>query len=274
VAATDPAPRPPGATSRWADNAGLRIHFADARPDAPGDAVVVIPGFGEDIDDHADLLEDLAPRRVVAVDLRGRGRSDVPAEGYDLEAHASDIEAAVTAAGLGRVHLMTYSRGTAYGLSWAFANVGRITSLTIADYPPAQLVPPADLPTLAAERIWKGRRMTDRMPVAAVTRMVADAVAVDFWAELAALEVPVLVIRGGRGRIVMVDEETTERYRATVRDLELVTFEESGHDLWRPDPHRFAATFVSFLERVERAGGRMGPATPAPVPGTPAAGSA
>jgi len=238
--------------SHWADNDGVRIHYVDHRADAAGPAVLVVPGFGEDVDDHLDLLDAVAPRRAIAVDLRGRGRSDVPERGYDLAAHAADIDAAVASAGTDRVHLMTYSRGTAYGLSWAFAHVERLASLTIGDYPPAQLIPPANLPELAAARIWKGRRMTDRMPAGAVAQMVADATAVEFWEELGDLRVPVLVVRGGGGRVQMIDDTTAARYESTVHDLELTTFHESGHDLWRPDPDRFATVFVAFLDRVDR----------------------
>ena len=91
--------------------------------------------------------------------------------------------------------------------------------------------------------------MTDRVPAPVMEAIVADARAVDLWHELAALDRPVLLIRGGAGG--MVDDAAEARYRETITDLDVVCFAESGHDLWSPDPHRFAATVAAFLDRVE-----------------------
>ena len=234
----------------WAVHGEVRVHYLEARPEGRGPAVLIVPGFGEEAADHHELLAALAPRRAVAVDLRGRGPSTAPPDGYRLEGHVGDLEAAATAAGLGRVHVVTYSRGTTYGLAWALAHPDRVASITIGDYPAAQLVPPASWVDKAARRIWRGRPMTDRMSRASMAAMVNDAVSVEFWDALAGLARPVQVIRGGNGG--MVDDTTAARYASAVADLRMVTFESSGHDLWSPDPQRFPTTVRSFLDEVDR----------------------
>jgi non-heme chloroperoxidase len=237
--------------SAWATNGELRLHYLDARPSAPGAAVVVLPGFGEEALDHTELLEALAPRRVIAVDLRGRGRSTVAAVRYRIEDHVEDLAAIIAASGIDRLHLVTYSRGTTYGLGWALAHLDQVASITIGDYPAAQIVPPSSFSEMAGQRRWKGRPMSDRMPLGAIAAMARDATAVEFWDALAEVRQPMLLIRGG-ARGAMVTDTVAERYRRTVRDLRVVTFEESGHNLWRPDPYRFPATVSSFLDDVER----------------------
>ena len=239
--------------SRWAPNGDMRLHYLDARPSAGGAAVVVVPGFGEEAADHLDLVAALAPRRAVVVDLRGRGPSGRAAAGrYRMEDHVADLEAVVEHAGVERAHVVSYSRGTTYGLGWAVVHRDRVVSVAIGDYPAGQIVPPPDFPAMVRRRIWRGRPMTDRVPEPVVEALLADAVAVDLWDELGALDRPVLVIRGGAGG--MIDDAIEDRYRGAVRDLRVVCFEESGHDLWSPDPDRFAQTVRGFLDEVEGAG--------------------
>ena len=57
--------------------------------------VLVVPGMGEYADEYDWLLDALGDRRVVIVDVRGRGRSDVPDTGYRWEDHIGDLRAAV-----------------------------------------------------------------------------------------------------------------------------------------------------------------------------------
>ncbi|MCU4183497.1 alpha/beta hydrolase [Acidiferrimicrobium sp. IK] len=242
--------------SRWAANGSVSLHYLDRRADRHEPAVLFVPGFGEDAGDYVAMLDAVAPRRALAVDLRGRGRSTVPAAGYRIEDHVADLDAIVADAGLGPVHLVTYSRGTAYGLGWALSGGGRqggpsarVASITIGDYPPAHLVPPDNLAEIAATRRWRKRVMTDRMPATAIAAMVRDAVAVDWWSEMAACDAPVMVIRAGPGG--MVGDEVEAMYRDRIPGVRMVTFADSGHDLWSPDADRFAATLVSWLDELE-----------------------
>jgi hypothetical protein len=43
------------------------------------------------------------------------------------------------------------------------------------------------------------------------------------------------------------------RYRERIPGIEIVDFEGSGHDLWRPDPHAFGRTLREFFARVDAA---------------------
>jgi pimeloyl-ACP methyl ester carboxylesterase len=90
VSRCDREPRRTGPASRWTHNGAVRLHYLEARPPAPGTAVLVVPGFGEEAADHFPLVEALSPRHAIVVDLRGRGPSAVPADGYRIEDHIRD----------------------------------------------------------------------------------------------------------------------------------------------------------------------------------------
>lgn len=100
--------------SVFVDNAGVRLHVLDNGRTSAAPPVVVVPGFGECAQEYAWLLDRLTDRRVLAVDLRGRGRSDAPDAGYAWEDHVGDLAAIVDALELRQPALVAFSRGSSY----------------------------------------------------------------------------------------------------------------------------------------------------------------
>jgi 3-oxoadipate enol-lactonase len=87
-----------------------RLHVSDGGSGDP--AVVLIHGLGGTLDVWRDELAHLRrSRRAVALDLRGHGLSDAPADagGYSIDGLAADIEAVVHALSLRRVVLIGHS---------------------------------------------------------------------------------------------------------------------------------------------------------------------
>ena len=72
-------------------------------------------------------------RRLVALDLRGRGGSDKPAHGYDLEHHCRDIDGVLNHLGLERVVLMGHSLGAYICLAYAATRPQRTDRLILVD---------------------------------------------------------------------------------------------------------------------------------------------
>ena len=241
---------PASVDSRYAVNGSVRIHFLDSGGGGGGIPVVFVPGFGEEAMEHLPFVEALRPRRCIVVDLRGRGRSDVPEAGYGMEEHAADLDAVIRETGLQRIHLVSYSRGTTYAMRWATTHPGYLESYTIGDYPAAQIIPPDWFPPKAEKSKWRGRPVSERMPVPAIRRLFADAVKIDMWEDLRRLHCRVLVIRGGAPG-AMLDEATANRYCEVLARPRIETFEQSAHDLWQPDPLRFARTLAQFLDSNE-----------------------
>ena len=98
--------------SVFVDHDGVRIHALDnGRADAVLPPVLVVPGMGEYADEYEWLLDALGERRVVIVDVRGRGRSDVPDTGYRWEDHIGDLRAAVEQLDVEQPIVVAFSRG-------------------------------------------------------------------------------------------------------------------------------------------------------------------
>lgn len=101
------------ATTTAAD--GTRIGFDDHQSAGDDDAtpVVLVHGITESAATWDPLVDRLAAdRRVIALDMRGHGRSGT-ADRYDLEAMAGDVAAVSMALDLDRPHLVGHSLGGA-----------------------------------------------------------------------------------------------------------------------------------------------------------------
>jgi pimeloyl-ACP methyl ester carboxylesterase len=100
-----------------------------------GDAVVLVHSLAGNTGHWAAQLEHLrSGRRAVALDLRGHGRSEAPANAeYSIEAQAGDVGAVADALALERFALVGHSMGAGVALAYAGAHPGRVTHLLLAD---------------------------------------------------------------------------------------------------------------------------------------------
>jgi pimeloyl-ACP methyl ester carboxylesterase len=228
----------------------VRIHALDN--DVHGEdraPVVVVPGMGESADEYEWLLHELGDRRVVAVDVRGRGRSDAPEHGYRWEDHIGDLRAVVESLGLDRPVLVAFSRGSSYALGYALAEPAGVRGLVVGDYFARHVGLPPEFAERQLAVTLRGVPMSERMPAHAVIGVARESREVPLWDRLHELRCPVLVIRGGR-RGVLVTDEVTARWQASLPSVELATLPGAGHDLWSRDPDAFLAVLRPFLARV------------------------
>lgn len=95
---------------------GLRLHYLDYPcPGAKPLPLVCLPGLARSADDFWRVADDAqkAGRRVLALDYRGRGRSDWDADWrrYDLDVEQADILAVLADAGVDAAVFLGTSRG-------------------------------------------------------------------------------------------------------------------------------------------------------------------
>jgi 3-oxoadipate enol-lactonase len=99
-----------------------------------GEAVVLAHAIGCDHRMWESLATALAPRyRVLAVDLRGHGRSPVTARPYSLEGLAGDVAALLDRLGVGQAHWVGLSMGGMVGQAFALAHGERLGRLVVAN---------------------------------------------------------------------------------------------------------------------------------------------
>jgi pimeloyl-ACP methyl ester carboxylesterase len=236
-------------TSRFTESGDARIHYLDSGGDDRGAPIVFVPGMTDIAEDYTEVLL-LFGRRAVVAEIRGHGRSSAPAGGYDLATLSTDVGAVIDAVTDGPVHVVTFSRGTSYGVAWALAHPGRVRSLAIGDYVPEERVLTSDVSRRLLDGRWRGSPVNQRVNDDAGMKTFRAANSRSFWDELAALQLPLLVVRSGNS--VLVGEEDWARYKRLFPNAQLVEFHDSPHDIFRPDRARFPRLVHQHADRAER----------------------
>jgi pimeloyl-ACP methyl ester carboxylesterase len=236
--------------SVFVDNAGVQLHVLDnRRTDASLPTVLAVPGMGEYADEYVWLLDALGDRRVVVVDVRGRGRSDVPESGYTWEHHIGDLRAVVEALAIDRPIVVAFSRGSSYGLGYALTYPSEVRGLVVGDYFARHVgLPPAIADQQLQSKI-RGTTIANRMSEHAVRQVVAESREVPLWDRLVELQCPVLVIRGGR-RSALLGDELAAQWRQSLPSVQMEIIADAGHDLWSRDVDAYLAVLMPFLDRI------------------------
>ncbi len=118
---------------RYATVRGLRMHYLDF--DGPSPAIMLLHGLSANANEFGGLIEDgLAQNhRVIAPDLRGRGRTAKPESGYSMEEHARDVIALMDHLGLEKVVMGGHSFGALLSIYLAANFADRITRVIVID---------------------------------------------------------------------------------------------------------------------------------------------
>ncbi len=122
-------------THGYADNEGVRIHYAAA---GDGPLVVMIHGFPDFWYSWRHQMEGLkAAYRVVAIDQRGYNLSDKPAgvENYDMRLLVSDVAAVIRHLGEEQAIIVGHDWGGVVAWNFAFALPGMVDKLVILNLP-------------------------------------------------------------------------------------------------------------------------------------------
>ena len=204
---------------------GAELHYDDLDRRLPwvadGGPIVFHHGVGSRAEAWAGWDATLAGQhRLVRLDLRGHGRSPVPA-GYPwtLEALVDDLAAVVDHAGLDRFHLVGESIGGTIALAYAARRPGRVRTLTVSNgahrgAPIRNLAPWAAVLDEGGSPAWSAYMMPMRFhddaldpqarrwfeqqqataDPAGVLALAATLAATDLTPELAAITMPTLLL--------------------------------------------------------------------------------
>ncbi|MCC7358005.1 MAG: alpha/beta fold hydrolase [Anaerolineales bacterium] len=120
--------------TQFVEHRGVRLAYQHwpGRPGAP--ALICLPHLTGHKGSFADLSAALSPAYAVyALDLRGRGESDRPAEGYGFAYHAGDLLACAEAWGLETFGLIGHSFGATAASYLASIRPRRVRALVLLD---------------------------------------------------------------------------------------------------------------------------------------------
>ena len=131
-----------GRSRHFTTSDGVRLHWLEA---GSGRMIVFIPGWCMPAWIFTPQLAQLSARwRVVVLDPRGQGQSQVPAQGYEPTRRGRDIAELLAALGPGRVVLAGWSLGVLDVLSWLDqAGDARLAGLVLIDNSVGEGQPPA-----------------------------------------------------------------------------------------------------------------------------------
>jgi non-heme chloroperoxidase len=241
------------AIERWTTRSGPRIRYLDSGPAHDHERqlpLLFVPGLTDTAEEYHDLLDELHPRRTLVVEVRGRGESEAPADGYTASDHADDLQAVLDEEGIDRYHLMTFSRGTTWALDLALRDPARVASLAIGDYQAGEVgLGPGFVDSYAAGR-FRGRPMDDRISRHVLRRIAEASTDRPLYDELARLDGPLLVARPDGDEGILRDEDV-ERYRRARPDVEVVVVPGPTHDLFRVDRRAYPRAVADRLAQAE-----------------------
>lgn len=243
---------------------GVTLSYLDAEGD--GVALIALHAYWMEAGTYADLAAALAPRwRVIALDQRGHGHSDHPAD-LSWEAFIGDLDVLLDHLAIETpVAITGNSLGGTVAFRYAARHPSRVSAMIIEESPAKQA---ADLGFM---RAWEGvyptgeallekvgerlawsvepsiRRTDAGWKLAFSPTQLADALEGlkgDFWADWLASTCPVLLIRGKNSKAVngAILEDMAKRRPNTT----LLSFD-AGHVVHHDQPSEFAEAVRAFL---------------------------
>ena len=256
------------------DYDGCQLHYEDY---GHGEPVLLVHGLGSSTLDWEEQTAVLASQyRVIALDLRGHGRSDKPLEHYSIAGFAEDASALIEHLKLDPVHLVGISMGGMLGFQLGVERPELLRSLTIVNSGPevkaksfndcVQIAKRWSFSRLLSlETIAKGLgkllfpkpeqvelrlKIERRWPRNDKRAYLSSLDAIIGWGvrnRLSTITCPVLVISGDRDYTSVASKEA---YVAELADARLVVIEDSGHATPMDQPAAFNAQLLNFLREV------------------------
>ncbi|HEX3982479.1 MAG TPA: alpha/beta hydrolase [Acidisoma sp.] len=273
--AASAAPGFVGASRYFRTSDGVNLHYIDAMPENGGGAdhvLVFIPGWTMPGWIFSPQLTYFARYcRVVALDPRGQGDSEIPSRGYTAQRRGQDIAELLAAIRAPKVVLVGWSLGVLDSLAYIAAHGSdRLSALVLIDNsvgenpPPRAEAPPRGryhrpLPYPAEMRAFVRGMFRTPQPQAYLDRLTATCLITPepvahallnyqvpriFWRNAVyAAGVPILYcvrphLAGQAANLARNDPEA-----------ECVLFDDAGHALFVDDAARFNAVLANFLRQ-------------------------
>jgi microsomal epoxide hydrolase len=256
----------------------VRLHYLEA---GRGATLVFVPGWTMPARIWTPQIRYFAQRfRVVALDPRSQGESQVAASGYDSQRRARDIKELLDALHLDAVVLVGWSLGVLESLTYVrLFGTNRLNALVLVDNSVGEEPPPAFDPTFL-ERLQRDRQATTeqfvrgmyrnsqseeyyqhiieqalKTPTDAAVKLLHSPYPRQMWREiLHSVDKPTLYVVTARFKEQALN---LKRSRPKVR---VAIFEDAGHALFVDEPERFNALLEAFIDEQSQP---LAPATSA-----------
>ena len=259
------------------DGEPLRLSYADSGSGSP---LILLGGLGMEKEGWVQQISFLSEHfRVIAVEHRGSGLSDVPSGPYSISMMVTDIFQFLETLGLKKVHLVGLSMGGMVALEFACLHPGLVSSLVLA-HTAARLSPKtrfilnlwdaikkagvereiqfrSQLPWLLPERFFTNSDVINEIveqqmkqlkvqSVTGFTSQVAACCTFDGRPYLEKISAPTLVLGAKDDQLVTSKE--LEELAAGIPQAKSVLFKSGGHLGFSLEHQRFNREVLSFLK--------------------------
>jgi len=251
----------------YTESDGVKIFYAKH---GDGDETILfVHGLGES---HETWKEQIAffPNKgykVIAIDLRGHGNSEIPKKKIEIEDFAKDVLSVITSEGLSKVHFCGYSMG-ALVLFELYEKHSKyfksfVIEAAVPQYPPAQTyllenmnmdeiarqvadfaVSP-EAPDELKDDVYRIISKTDKE---VYIESAEAACSKNYRDLLPKIMVPTLIISGEIDYIS--PPEAAQDMKQLIPYSKVVIFEKTGHMPHRENPIKFNETLLAFFESL------------------------
>lgn len=243
-----------------------------------GEALLLLHGLGSSTADWALQMEPLAQHfRVIAVDMRGHGRSDKPPGPYSIPMFADDVSTVLQVLEIPAAHILGISLGGMVAFQLAVSYPEMVKSLIIVNSVPSMVVnnfvdrwqlwqrlaivelmgmrrmgeylaprlfPKPEQDDLRQEIVQRWAQNDKRAYLAATRSFVGW----DVTNQLAAISCPALVISAEEDYWPLADKEA---YTAQIPNARLLVIEDSRHATPVDQPEIFNTAVLDFLDSTK-----------------------
>ena len=238
----------------------------------PDDAsLILLHPWGESLGSF-DRLLPLLPKAIhaIAMDQRGHGDADKPANGYALADFAADVEEFMDALGLARAALLGSSSGGYVAQQLAIGSPHRLSALALVGSPRSllgrppfadevdRLTDPIDPAWVKGSLEWFPRfhdvpdwyledrvRDSARMPAHVWRESLTGLTSALPPTENGSISAPTLIIWGDHDELLPRADQ--EALSAAIPASRLVVYEDTGHLVLWEQPERVATDLADFL---------------------------
>jgi len=249
---------------------GLRVRYAE-QGDPAGPAIILLHGYSDSWFSWSEVLPRLSPAyHVFALDQRGHGDSERPADGYGVSDFAADVLALMNAAGLPTATVVGHSMGSWIAQRVASIAPRRIERLVLVGSSASRIAAVDELyaavqtldDPVPADFVREFQASTIHRPVAGAfcERVVAESLKVPArvwrataagwfaekrWAEPERLGMPVLIVWGDQDAYFL--REHQHALTAALPHAHLTVYSGTGHAVHWEEPERFARDLQAFV---------------------------
>lgn len=251
---------------------GIRMHYAE-QGESRGEPIILLHGYSDSWFSFSRVLTPLAREsRVYALDLRGHGKTDKPADGYRMRDLAADVVAFMDAKGIARATVIGHSMGGFVAQQVALAVPKRVSHLVlvgtttspraIAGFEELEKAV-ATLPEPVPESFVREFQLSTvhtpvgddfintvvaeslRLPARVWRGLMAGMIATDRAVALGRSGIPTLVLRGEKDAYITAQE--TVALSTMVAATRTKTYANTGHAPNWEQPAAFAKDVLAFI---------------------------